>query len=166
MIYYVHGGNKVTIVTKLLLSQSYKCDKITKSLNSKITKLLNYYVHRGFKSHRGCRRGCRLAYVRGRVFSALFHDYTSLGRVFTNVKGALSDVRGSVFLDVAIHAYVAFSMGLQRLVMGFVRVKGLFYGLFVSLAIVKLFGVGYRLLFSTYNDVIVFLYGMVRHGSK
>lgn len=82
------------------------------------------------------------------------------------VSGALSDVRSIGFLDVGYRAHCCFSMGLQRLIMGFVRVKGLFSGLFVSLAIVKLFRVGYRLLFSTYNDVIVFLYGMVRHGSK
>jgi hypothetical protein len=95
-----------------------------------------YYVHS---------RACD---VRGRVFSAL------------------ADVRGNVFLDVAIHAHCCFSMGLKGLSSWRFSGKGLFSGLFVSLAIVKLFGVGYRLLFSTYNDVIVFLYGMVRHGSK
>lgn len=40
------------------------------------------------------------AYVRGRVFSALFHYYLPQGEVFTNVKGALSDVRSIGFLDV------------------------------------------------------------------
>jgi len=136
----------------------------SKGLPFGILSTVYYYVHPGFESRRA--RWCRLTYVRGRVSSALFHDYDSQGVVFTNVKGALSDVRSNVFLAVAIHAHCCFSMGLQRLVMGFVRVKGLFSGLFVSLAIVKLFRVGYRLLFSSYNDVIVFLYGMVGHGSK
>jgi len=86
--------------------------------------------------------------------------------VRSRVFSALSDVRGNVFLDVAYHAYVGFSMGLQRLVMGFVRVKGLSSELFVSLAIVKLFRVGYRLLFSVCRDVAVFLYGVFGYGSK
>jgi hypothetical protein len=76
------------------------------------------------------------------------------------------DVRGSVFLDVGYRARCCFSIGLKGLSSWRFNGKGLFSGFIVSHAIVKLFRVGYRLLFSTYNDVIVFLYGMVRHGSK
>lgn len=52
----------------------------SKGLPFGILSIVYYYVHRGFKSHPGAM--CRLAYVRGRVFSAL------------------SDVRSIVFLDV------------------------------------------------------------------
>ena len=73
-------------------------------------------------------------------------------------------VRGNVFLDVAVHAHVGFSMGLTRLASWRFSGKGLFSGLIVSLASVELFRVGYRLLFSACMDVAVFVNGMVKYG--
>ena len=93
-------------------------------------------------------------------------EVKSMSLSFYRVHSRACDVRSNVFLDVTYHAYVGFSMRLQRLVMGFVRVKGLFSELFVSLAIVKLFRVGYRLLFSVCRDVAVFLYEVFGYGSK
>jgi hypothetical protein len=109
-------------------------------------------------------------YVRGKYFKSpsgvplqvLSRACDVRGRVFS----ALSDVRGNVFLDVGYRARCCFSIGLKELSSWRFSGKGLFSGFIVSHAIVKLFRVGYRLLFSTYNDVIVFLYGMVRHGNK
>ena len=73
-------------------------------------------------------------------------------------------VRGNVFLDVAVHAHVGFSMGLTRLASWRFSGKGLFSGFIVSLASVELFRVGYRLLFSACMDVAVFVNGMVKYG--
>ena len=80
------------------------------------------------------------------------------------VSSALSGVRSIGFLDVAIHAHVGFSIGLKRLASWRFSGKGLFSGFIVSLAIVKLFRVGYRLLFSACMDVAVFVNGMVKYG--
>ena len=93
--------------------------------------------------------------VRGKVFSAL-SGVRSIGFL----------LRNATLLDVAIHAHVGFSIGLKRLASWRFSGKGLFSGFIVSLAIVKLFRVGYRLLFSACMDVAVFVYGMVMYGNK
>ena len=111
--------------------------------------------------------------VRGKVSGALFHDYVPLGHVFTNVKGALSGVRGSVFLlrnatllDVAVHAHVGFSMGLKRLSSWRFSGKGLFSGFIVSLASVELFGQANLCSNTVCRNIKLLLHGMDGYGNK
>ena len=84
----------------------------------------------------------------------------------SNLETRSCNVHGSAFLAVGYRAHVGFSMRLQRLVMGLVRVEGLFSKLFVSLAIVKLLWQGYRPVFSVCHDVAFFLYGVFGYGNK